>query len=516
MAGSVTSSHCDGAPAILIGIARAAASRAFHAVVGTGSNSNYEAAVGRTTWNTGNSAIYDFNQSFTGWLRLSLLDASETRGIPLTIRYAEILAHGESQTLYTASNRGSASTDTIILSGVPGDVYEVRFTYHGGRYVEIIGIPGAADGGWNAADNLQVEAVLVHSYVLQTGRLQLHHAVLDQTLHNIVWSASTNLMSLPTACAQRDERIAFDGDIGLAVDGTFFNIDALAVHDKYLDDQQMDQRDDGSYDITAPTNNHAPGGVAQPNWGIGFPRIMWAAWEHYQDIALLERHYDSHRRWTEWLESQYAQYGLDGIYGSAPGQPGDWVPPPEYQKCSRALTAAFAYMANMDIFINVSRVLGNSSALDRWTPIYADRAAEYHKIFYNPGVGYAEGYQTCNAVTLALPQVVPAELRANVSTMLAVSVVAADYHLTTGIVGTAQLFRMLSANGYHDIAMKVATGVTYPSYGYQFNNPYEPATTGSLLTYHTPASRSAYVCSLLTTGLLCCRLFTASMGALGC
>ena len=406
-----------------------------------------------------------------------MLDVTETRGIPLTVRYAEIMAHGETQTLYTASNRGSASTDTIILSDVEGEVYEVRFTYHGGRYIEIIGIPGNSQGSWNAADNLQVEAVVVHSYVQQTGSLKLNHSVLDQTLQNIVWSASTNLMSLPTACAQRDERIAFDGDIGLAVDSTFFNMDALAVHDKYLDDQSIDQRPDGSYDITAPTNNYSPGGVAQPNWGIGVPRIMWAAWEHYQDIGLLARHYDSHRRWTEWLEAQYVAYGLAGIYGSAPGQPGDWVPPPPSDKCSRALTAAYAYMANMDLFINVSRILGNTSAVAQWSPIYAARAVEYHKTFYTAGVGYAEGYQTCNAVTLALPQVVPDELRANVSAMLAASVVAADYHLTTGIVGTAQLFRMLSDNGYHDVAMRVATGTTYPSYGYQFTNPYENATT---------------------------------------
>ena len=433
--------------------------------------------VGRTTWNTGNSAIYDMGQSFTGWLRITVLDVTETRGIPLTIRYAETMAHGETQTLYTASNRGSASTDTIILSGVEGEVYEVRFTYHGGRYIEIIGIPGNNQGSWNAADNLQVEGVLVHSYAPQTGKLKLNHTVLDQTMQNIIWSAATNLMSVPTACAQRDERIAFDGDIGLAVDSTFFNLDALGVHDKYLDDQEIDQRADGSYDITAPTNNHAPGGVAQPNWGIGFPRIMWAAWEHFQDTALLSRHYDSHRRWTEWLEAQYNASGLAGIYGSAPGQPGDWVPPPPSEKCSRALTAAFAYMANMDIFINVSRVLGNWSASEHWAAIYAARAVEYHEIFYTSGVGYAEGYQTCNAVTLALPQVVPAELRANVSAMLAASVVSAGYHVTTGIVGTAQLFRVLSANGYHDVAMQIATGVTYPSYGYQFNNPYEPATT---------------------------------------
>ena len=50
-------------------------------------------------------------------------------------------------------------------------------------------------------------------------------------------------------------------------------------------------------------------------------------------------------------------------------------------------------------------------------------------------------------------------------------------HVTTGIVSNAQIYPVLSNNGHHDLAVQLVTSITYPSYGYMFNNPYENATT---------------------------------------
>jgi len=50
-------------------------------------------------------------------------------------------------------------------------------------------------------------------------------------------------------------------------------------------------------------------------------------------------------------------------------------------------------------------------------------------------------------------------------------------HLTTGIVGVAQLFPVLSMNGQHDLALKLAQMTDYPSYGWMFTNEIENATT---------------------------------------
>ena len=91
--------------------------------------------------------------------------------------------------------------------------------------------------------------------------------------------------------------------------------------------------------------------------------------------------------------------------------------------------------------------------------------------------GYAEGYQAADSLALKLPNVVPSDLRASVIESLVKNIVANDHHLTTGIVGVAALFPVLSEAGYHDLAVLVATQTTYPSFGFMFNNAVQNATT---------------------------------------
>jgi len=50
-------------------------------------------------------------------------------------------------------------------------------------------------------------------------------------------------------------------------------------------------------------------------------------------------------------------------------------------------------------------------------------------------------------------------------------------HVTTGIVGVAALYPVLSMNGQQDLALRLVQDVTYPSYGWMFTNEYENATT---------------------------------------
>ncbi len=49
--------------------------------------------------------------------------------------------------------------------------------------------------------------------------------------------------------------------------------------------------------------------------------------------------------------------------------------------------------------------------------------------------------------------------------------------MTTGIVSNAQLYPVLSDNGHHDLTLELVSSITYLSYGYMSNNPYENATT---------------------------------------
>ena len=103
---------------------------------------------------------------------------------------------------------------------------------------------------------------------------------------------------------------------------------------------------------------------------------------------------------------------------------------------------------------------------------------EFNRVFYNTsGNFYADGMQAAQVLALALPGIVPTNVREAVVNQLVTNINQKHNHVTTGIVSTARIYPVLSDNGYHDLALELISSITYPSYGYMFNNPYENATT---------------------------------------
>jgi alpha-L-rhamnosidase len=85
--------------------------------------------------------------------------------------------------------------------------------------------------------------------------------------------------------------------------------------------------------------------------------------------------------------------------------------------------------------------------------------------------------QAAQIFPLALPGVVPSNVREAVVNQLVTDINQRGIHVTTGIVSTDKLYPVLSDNGHHDLALELISSITYPSFGYMFNNPYENSTT---------------------------------------
>jgi len=114
----------------------------------------------------------------------------------------------------------------------------------------------------------------------------------------------------------------------------------------------------------------------------------------------------------------------------------------------------------------------------QYQAFYSTLATEFNTAFYtNDTIGYADGYQTANALALALPGVVPQAKVASVVAALVNDIKAHDTTITVGIVGAAQLWPVLSNNGQHDLALILAQSIKYPSHGYMSFNNVENATT---------------------------------------
>ena len=399
--------------------------------------------------------IYDFGQNFTGWVRLCL---SGARGTRVKLRYAELLH--EDGMLNVVPNREAKATDTYILKGEGQEVYEPRFTYHGFRYVEVTGFPGTP--------MLEsIEGRVVHSAVEPTGGFVCSNSLINSIHKNVLWGQLSNLMSVPTDCPQRDERMGWMGDAQLTAEEAIYNFAMAGFYTKWLQDIGDSQAQDGSVpDVVPPYWSSYP---ADPVWGTACVVIPWYLYQYYGDKRVLEKCYSGIKRWVEFLAGKATDYILS--YSKY----GDWCPPAHIKPVDTPgeLTSAWYYYHDTLILSKIAAILGKSAEAKKYSQLSSKIKEAFNKKFLKDD-HYATGSQTCNVLPLFLDMVPEEKQEAVLKNLIDDIVVTHGGHLNTGIVGTRYLLDVLTKYGRVDIAYKLAVQTTYPGWGYMLR---EGATT---------------------------------------
>jgi len=410
---------------------------------------------------------FDLGQNIAGYCAITM---KGKRGMSVMVRYSETQTLKNNpqvaNSLYTENLRLAASTDIFIFG--QDDVEETfipPFTVHGFRYVELRGAKYEV-----RPENVQ--CYFTHTETKLVGNFTSSSTVMNQIQHNIQWGQLSNMMSLPSDCPQRDERKGWMGDAGLTIDESLYNFDNSNFYRNFLDLIHDIQTEDGQVSDTVPlTYGRFP---ADPNWGTAYPTITWMLYDHYGDSSILQKHYAGVKGWTEYLRTQWKQNGLANIENEY----GDWVPPPPESQSDIHLISSFPFLRDVLTITKIAAVLNDTATVTDYTAFYQSLVKDFNTNWYKGGAkGYADGKQTANALALALPGLVDAANVDGVVKALVADINAHGVHFTTGIVGVAQLFPVLSNNGQHDLALKLAQQTTYPSYGWMFTNAVENATT---------------------------------------
>lgn len=404
--------------------------------------------------------VVDFGQNFTGWVRLYVYGP---RGAEVKLRYAELL--NPNGTINTAPNVGAKAADTYILRGNGVEIYEPRFTYHGFRYVEVTGYPGVL-----SINN--IEGVVVHTDVEPTGGFSCSNQLINSIHRNVLWGQVSNLMSIPTDCPQRDERMGWMGDAQLSAEEAIYNFNMVNFYAKWLRDIKAAQIEDGSVpDVVPPYWSLYP---ADPAWGTACVIIPWYLYLYYGDKRILEENYDVMKRWVDFLTSKAEDYILKF------SKYGDWCPPGQIVSLNTPgeIVSTLCYYEDALLLSRIACVLGKNDDAKKYAELAEKIKDAFNKKYLRGdyyAVSEAAGYsQTANAIPLYF-DIVPSDKREGVLKRLLNDVmVARDYHLNTGIVGTRYFFDALTKCGYADVAYRVAAQTTYPSWGYMIR---EGATT---------------------------------------
>ncbi len=389
--------------------------------------------------------VFDMGQNFTGWNRISVTGPA---GTTVQIRHAEVLTGGQ---LYTTNLRAAQATDRFTLAGTGGaEVYEPRFTIHGYRYVELTGLPA---GFTPTADTVTGRAAWTAG--AQLGTLTTSNALVNQLQHNILWGERSNMLSIPTDCPQRDERLGWTGDIAIFAGTSTFNIDVQGFLDKFADDLVDAQRADGAFTDVAPA---VCCGAGTAGWGDAGVIVPYTLWQRHGDIRVVDEHFDAMARWVDYLRSTS---GSDLIRN----QPtyGDWLNVNDNTAQDVISTAFFAWSARL--VSRMAAATGRTAQAASYGTLADQVGAAFTARFVSSDGTVSGNTQTGYVLALAFG-LVPPSRTTSLANKLVAKVASTGGHLSVGFLGVENLLPVLVDTGNAATAYQILLQPGFPGWGY--------------------------------------------------
>jgi len=386
--------------------------------------------------------VYDMGQNFAGWVRLRV---SGPRGTEVKLRFAELIY--EDGTINQENLFGAKARDIYVLKGQGIETWEPRFTYHGFRYVEVTGLP--------SAPNMDtVRGRVVHSAVGETGSFVASKQILNDIQRLIRWSELNNLQSVPTDCAQRDERMGWLCDLQVTAEEAMPNFDMAALYTNFVRNIQDVQGPDGSITDTVPEKwGSRP---ADPACGTAYPQLCWYMFQQYGDRRILEENYEGLRKYIQSLQSR----APDNVLRTS--SYGDWV---AIDPAPAALTSDAYYYFDVMIMQRVAHVLGKTADVEAYAQLASKIKEAFDREFYDSKTGnFGNGTQTANALAALLAT--PDQLPRLTTNLLYDIIYKHNTHLTVGYLGGRTVMPLLTRSGHADLAYDLAIQTTYPSWGF--------------------------------------------------
>jgi alpha-L-rhamnosidase len=348
-------------------------------------------------------------------------------------------------------------TDTYICKGSGREVWEPRFVYHGFQYVEVRGLPASP-----TLDLLR--AKVLHTDFASAGSFACSKDLLNRIQECTRWSFIGNYHGIPTDCPHR-EKIGWTGDAHLVGETGLFNYDMAASYTKWIRDFADEQRESGDLPGIVPTSGwgyqygrdpaYRDLGYG-PQWEGAYVILSWYVYLYTGDTRILEDNYRGFCRYLDHL-TRHAEDGIIrfGIDDHAPAR--TKTPPEEF--------ATGFYYQIARIVSRSAEILGKSADAERYARLAESIRAAYNRHLFNPATGlYGSGSQTAQSAPLYFGIVEP-EDRDRVLANLVANVEGQSDHLDTGVVGIKFLLNGLVQHGRADVAYRIVSQTTFPSWG---------------------------------------------------
>ena len=412
--------------------------------------------------------IFDMGQNFSGWASLKFNVAKGTR---IVMRYGELLYKDGTlnpMTSVCGQIKGKKSdgsglniggpgspeiawqSNTYIANGEAEEVYTPRFTFHGFRYVEIVGLDSRPDLS-------MCEGLRLNSAVEPVGTFSCSDTLLNEIQKICEWTFLSNIFSVQSDCPHR-ERFGYGGDIVATSEAYIYNFDMSGFYSKAVGDWKDATLANGQLTDTAPFVGINYCGVG---WAMAHPLLQLQLFRYYGNRELIKDQYATSKVWINRVSKEnpdgIIHDGLSDHEGLAE-TPSDIMVTP-------------LYFQSVAIMEELAGILGIHEDVKIFKILKEKIRTAYLNLFLDKTTGKV-GIGTQGSQSFALySEIIPNEYRYKVLEYMVSDIRdRKNGHLSTGIMGTKFMLDQLSRNGQHHLAMEIVKQPDFPGWGYMLAN----------------------------------------------
>ena len=403
--------------------------------------------------------IVDMGQNMVGWLQVRI-DGKKDK--PVIMRFAEVLKDNGTE-LYTANLRNALATNIYTPANDGKFEWEPMFVYHGFRFAEISGLdyePTITD----------FTGKVIYDEMVTTGTFETSNDIINKIYRNAYWGIRGNYRGMPTDCPQRDERLGWLGDRATGAHGESFIFNNALMYNKWLVDIEESMNEKGSISVVSPRY-----------WTIFNDDVTWPSayfyiadmlYKQFGDASSIKARYPSMKRWVRHMADTHMQE-----YIMMKDTYGDWCMPPESPELIHSNDPSRktnGQVLSTTVFYSILQLMQKFAVMNGVpddAKEYADLAVKikdaYNKKFFKAETAqYDNNTVTANILSLRLGLVPEGYEEKVFQNIVEKTEVDCKGHVSAGVLGIQHLMRGLTERGGLELAYKIVTNETYPSWGY--------------------------------------------------
>ncbi len=422
-----------------------------------------------------NSYIITAPEMITGWAKIRFNVPKNTK---ITVTYMEQLnKDGTFQKIGKGEGHDGnwwpnhyIQHDVFISNGEEY-YFEPKFSYKGFKYIEIANCPVEITSDDIVLYKVANDVEFISEFNCSSELINDLHSLMHRTILN-------NLQGKPTDTPVW-EKNGWLGDLNCGLTSMMYNFDLKKLLESFTTTMEDCFKEFNSVPVMVPSANW--GWENSPVWNTAFVFTAEALLRFSDSKEYVREIYQNLVKFSKNQITALEENGwVWGVRGLA-----DWVAPvnseneevdPNTSEGAEICGTAFVYKM-LESMIYISNILGieenNEIFLNARKSIYRAFNEKffnkekniYETLFWEQRGNRGKYRQTSNLLPLSF-NLVPEEYKNAVFSNLVDDIKCKGYHLDTGCIGTKFILPVLLDNGAEDIAYKVLTQTTYPSWGH--------------------------------------------------